>query len=35
LEINNFKPQLAIGVSAAIFSQDVRNLTVINSPLMK
>jgi len=35
LEIDNFKPQAADGVSAAKFSGDVRNLTVRNSPLVK
>jgi polygalacturonase len=35
LEIDSFKPQLAAGVSAAIFSPDVRNMTLINSPLVK
>ncbi|MGC9941761.1 MAG: glycoside hydrolase family 28 protein [Verrucomicrobiota bacterium] len=35
LEIDNFKPEVAAGVSAAQFSPDVRNLVVRNSPLVK
>ncbi len=35
LELDNFKPQLAAGVSAAIFAPDVRQVTVRNSPLVK
>ena len=32
LVIDNFKPQVADGVTAAVMGQDVRNLSVINSP---
>jgi polygalacturonase len=34
LELDNFKPQVAQGVPAAIISKDVRGLTVLNSPLI-
>ncbi len=32
LEIDNFKPQVADGVKAAVFADDVKNITVRNSP---
>ncbi|HEX4350385.1 MAG TPA: hypothetical protein VH251_08350, partial [Verrucomicrobiae bacterium] len=32
LEIDNFKPQLADGAKAAVFADDVKNVTVRNSP---
>ena len=35
LEIDNFKPQVAPGVKAAVFADDVKNLTVRNSPAVE
>jgi hypothetical protein len=35
LEIDNFKPQLAPGVHAAVFADDVRDITVRNSPALE
>ena len=35
LEIDNFKPQLAPGVKAAIFDDDVKDVTVRNSPALE
>ena len=35
LEIDNFKPQVAPGVKAAVFSDDVKDLTVRNSPAVQ
>jgi hypothetical protein len=32
LEIDNFKPQVADGVKAAVFADDVKDVTVRNSP---
>jgi hypothetical protein len=32
LEIDNFKPQLAQGASAAVMSQDVTGVVIRNSP---
>jgi len=32
LDIDNFKPQVADGVKAAVFADDVKNITVRNSP---
>jgi hypothetical protein len=32
LEIDNFKPQVADGVKPAVFADDVKNLSVRNSP---
>jgi polygalacturonase len=34
LEIDNFKPQVAQGVPAALISKDVRDVTIRNSPLL-
>jgi polygalacturonase len=35
LEIDNFKPQVAPGVKAAVFAEDVKDLTVRNSPTLE
>jgi len=35
LEIDNFKPQLAAGVPAALMSDDVRGLVIRNSPALQ
>ena len=35
LEIDNFKPQVADGVSAAVFADDVSGLTIRNSPALR
>jgi len=35
LEIDNFKPQVAPGVKAAVFAEDVKDLTVRNSPAVE
>jgi len=35
LEIDNFKPQIASGVKAAIFAGDVKDVTVRNSPAVE
>jgi polygalacturonase len=35
LQIDNFKPQVAPGVPAAVITQDVRDLSVRNSPLIE
>lgn len=35
LEIDNFKPQVAPGVKAALFSDDVKDVTVRNSPMVE
>jgi hypothetical protein len=32
LELDNLKPQVAEGVRAAVFSPDVRGVTIRNSP---
>ena len=34
LEIDNFKPQVAAGVKAAVFADDVSGLTIRNSPAL-
>jgi hypothetical protein len=34
LDIDDFKPQLAPGVKAAVFADDVRDLTIRNSPAL-
>ena len=34
LEIDNLKPQLADGVKAAVFAEDVKNITIRNSPAL-
>jgi polygalacturonase len=35
LEIDNFKPQLAEGVKAAVFADNVKDLTIRNSPALE
>jgi hypothetical protein len=35
LEIDNLKPQVAEGVRAAVFSEDVRDLTIRNAPALE
>jgi hypothetical protein len=35
LEIDNFKPQLAPGVKAAVFADDVKDVTIRNSPTVE
>jgi polygalacturonase len=35
LDIDNFKPQVAAGVKPAVFANDVKNLTVRNSPAIR
>jgi hypothetical protein len=35
LEIDNLKPQVAEGVRAAVFSPDVRGVTIRNSPALE
>jgi polygalacturonase len=35
LEIDNFKPQVVSGVKAAVFAEDVKDITVRNSPALE
>jgi polygalacturonase len=35
LQINNFRPQVADGVKAAVFADDVKGLTILNSPSLE
>ena len=35
LELDNFKPQVAPGVKSAVFAEDVKNVTVRNSPALE
>jgi polygalacturonase len=35
LEIDNFKPQVAAGVSPAVFADDVKDITIRNSPALQ
>jgi polygalacturonase len=35
LQISNFRPQVADGVKAAIFADDVKGLTILNSPALE
>ena len=35
LQINNFRPQVADGVKAAVFADDVKGLTILNSPALE